>query len=75
MKVLIATKRDRDYEFYIKAAHASGHDVYVDEDRGEFFIKIGQDRVYRAEGAEFKSIPSGLYTFEADGSAKLVHLI
>jgi len=72
MKLLICTKRDKDYEWYIQQAHACGYDVYVDEERGEFFVKIGGDRVYRAPDAVFEHVPSGLYTFDKEGNPQRV---
>ena len=67
MKVLICTKRDKDSDWYIRQAQASGHDVYLDEERGDYFVKIGEDRIWRAPDAEFQHMKSGLYTFDKDG--------
>ena len=71
MKLMICTERDKDYEWYIRQAQASGHDVYVDEQRGEYFIKIGEDRTWRAPDAVFQPVESGLYVFE-NGKPKKV---
>jgi hypothetical protein len=71
MKVLICTVRDKNYEEFIRMAQDGGRDVYVNEETGEYFIKIGGERVWQAPDVKFKYMPSGLYVFE-NGVPKLV---
>lgn len=72
MKLLICTERDKDFQTYIHHAQASGHTVYVDDQKGEYFIKIGHERIWRADDAEFQPVQSGTYVYDKDGKPHFV---